>query len=310
MNLLTIRQPTHLFRSDACEHGLGGYSAEGTAWRWPLPPHLLARAHINLLEFLASIICIWLEILRGVQPESCFLSMGDSTTATGWLRKSNFKEEDEDDEETTAKLVAARHLATLLQDTRACLYAQWFRGEDNDISDSLSRDLHIQTPHLLSLLKSKFPSQVPNNFRIVVLPSEIVSWVSSLLESLPVKKERLVKHKTTGLEAGTDGQNSSKTLNTMTTHSSQNSRSLGVGLSSCAPLPKPCVKPATLASLSTPWLKAQSEPPSITWHRPSGLVTGLTHAMTTEETLTGFYNSSTKGIRISTKTQHNKKPSH
>ena len=58
MNLLTYRKPTHIYRSDACEHGLGGYSSTGKAWRLKFPPHLLGRAHINLLEFLASIICI------------------------------------------------------------------------------------------------------------------------------------------------------------------------------------------------------------------------------------------------------------
>jgi len=311
MNLLTYRQPSHLFRSDACEHGLGGYSADGLAWRWHLPNHLLSRAHINLLEFLASIICIWLDILRGkVPPQSCILSMGDSTTATGWLRKSNFQEDNEDDEETTAKLVAARHLATLIQNAQACLYAQWFKGEDNDISDSLSRDLHISPPALCDLLLLNFPSQVPNNFRIVELPSAITSWVSLLLASLPVNKARLVKHKTTKLGAGTDGSGSSKRSNTTTIPSSLASTSRGAEPYSSALLPKPCVKPATLASLSTPWLKAQSEPPLITWHRPSGLVTGLTHGSTTEETLTGFYNNSTKGTKTLTKMSHNKRPSH
>ena len=58
MNLLTYRSPTHLYRSDACEHGLGGYSAKGLAWRWEIPTHLLSIAHINFLEFLAEIICI------------------------------------------------------------------------------------------------------------------------------------------------------------------------------------------------------------------------------------------------------------
>lgn len=311
MNLVTYRQPSHLFRSDACEHGLGGYSADGLAWRWPLPTHLLSRAHINLLEFMASIICIWLDILKGnVPPQSCILSMGDSTTATGWLRKSNFQEENEDDTDTTAKLVAARHLASLIQGAEACLYAQWFKGEDNDVSDSLSRDLHISPPDLLHLLHSFFPSQVPNNFRIVDLPSEIVSWASSLLASLPVKKARLVKHKTTKLGAGTDGSNSSKTSNTMMTPTSLDSTNLGAGPFSSVPLPKPCERPATLASLSAPWLKAQSEPPSITWHRPSGLVTGLTHGLTTAETLTGFYDSSTKGTKTLTKISLNKKLSH
>ena len=197
MNILSYRSPTHLYRSDSCKHGLGGYTAQGLAWRWIIPDRLLSRAHINLLEFLASIICIWLDILEGhVLPESCLLSMGDSTTAAGWLRKSNFKEDDENDVETTVKLVAARHLATLILQAKACLYSQWFAGDENDISDSLSRDIHLSTPILTNLLKFSFPSQIPTNFRFVQLPCKIVSWVSSLLERLPVNPQRHVKHKT------------------------------------------------------------------------------------------------------------------
>ena len=56
MNLLTYRIPTHIYRSDACEHCMGGYSASGRAWRWVIPAHLQDRAHIGLLEFLGSII--------------------------------------------------------------------------------------------------------------------------------------------------------------------------------------------------------------------------------------------------------------
>ena len=58
MNLLTYCSPIHLHRSDACEYGLGGYSAKGLAWRWEIATHLLSRAHINLLEFLADIFYI------------------------------------------------------------------------------------------------------------------------------------------------------------------------------------------------------------------------------------------------------------
>jgi hypothetical protein len=48
---------------------------------------------LNLFEFLGSIIEIWVEILAGrIPPFSCLLAQGDSTSATGWLRKSNFQE--------------------------------------------------------------------------------------------------------------------------------------------------------------------------------------------------------------------------
>ena len=81
--------------------------------------------------------------------------MGDSTTAMGWLHKSNSKEEDEDDAEITAKLLAARHLASLVLDAHVCLYSPWFCGDDNDVSDSLSRDFHISTKILTLFLKTK-----------------------------------------------------------------------------------------------------------------------------------------------------------
>ena len=56
LNLIAYRKPTHLYRSDFCQRGLGGYSHEGWAWRYYLPIHLQFRASNNLLEHLASII--------------------------------------------------------------------------------------------------------------------------------------------------------------------------------------------------------------------------------------------------------------
>ena len=126
MNLLSYRVPTHVYRSDACEHGLGGYSASGKAWRLIFPSDLLSRAHINLLEFIVSIICIWIDIINNeIPPESCLLSMGDNTSAVGWLKKSNFITIDEDDQDNTAKMTAARHLARLIQSSDTLLYSQY-----------------------------------------------------------------------------------------------------------------------------------------------------------------------------------------
>ena len=116
MTLLTYCSPTHVYRSDACKHGIGGFSAEGKARRWKILDKLLSQAHINLLEFLGSIVCIWLDILdKDTPPESCLLAMGDSTTAIGWLKKSNLEEVDEEDTDTTAKILAFRWLARLVK---------------------------------------------------------------------------------------------------------------------------------------------------------------------------------------------------
>ena len=92
LNLVTYRTPTTYYRSDACEYGLGGYNIyAGRAWRFQIPPECIGRAHINTLEFLASVISIWVDIINdNVCVNDCFLSQTDSTTAAGWLKKSNF----------------------------------------------------------------------------------------------------------------------------------------------------------------------------------------------------------------------------
>ena len=129
MNFLTFCQPTHLLRSSACKFDIGGYSADGLAWRWRLPDDLIGRAHINLLEFLASVVSIWLLNIRDeLPPYSCILVMDDNTTVMGWMHKSNFIEVDESDVDMTGKLLTARHLASIVVESRTCIYSQWFPG--------------------------------------------------------------------------------------------------------------------------------------------------------------------------------------
>ena len=310
MNILTYRKPTHVYRSDACEHGLGGFSYKGRAWRWKIPTHLLGRAHINLLEFMGSIICIWLDSIEGtIEPESCLLAMGDSTTSTGWLKKSNFIERDEEDTDTTAKLLAARHLAHIVQRVKSCLYSQWFPGEDNLVADCLSRDIHLTDSQLLFLLTSHIPSQLPPNFSIVPLPSVIESWACSLLAKMPVRKQRQVRHKMSEIAAGDDGASFSTKSASTTTPISSLSTNPGPEPSSSPLLPKPCAKPATLQAVTLPWLKAQSVPPLTTWHRPSGQITGLIHDKMTEDDCRMFYNNSTEATKTKTPTSCNKKHS-
>ena len=93
MNLLAFRAPDRTYYSDSCPAGLGGYSDQGHAWRFLVPPHLQFRATNNLLEYLAAIITPWIDLLAGrLDRGDCALSMTDSTTAEGWMRKSNFEE--------------------------------------------------------------------------------------------------------------------------------------------------------------------------------------------------------------------------
>ena len=96
MNLITYRKPTHVYRSDSCPAGIGGYNHQGFAWRYYFPEDLLFRASNNLLEHIAAVITPWVDIIAGrISKGDCALSMTDSTTSAGWMRKSNFREEDD-----------------------------------------------------------------------------------------------------------------------------------------------------------------------------------------------------------------------
>ena len=61
LNLLTFRRPTHIFWSDACPSGMGGFSHHsGKAWRFEIPSEFLQAVNKlnNLLEFIASVISV------------------------------------------------------------------------------------------------------------------------------------------------------------------------------------------------------------------------------------------------------------
>ena len=143
MNLLTFHTPNIVHIGDVSEHGLGAFACHGRAWRFTIPEHLRGRAHINLLEFLTQVVSIWIDIIEGtVSKQDCILCMGDSTSAMGWLRRSNFREKDESDKEWEVKQSVARKLARLVLDSETVLYKQWFAGELNVVADSLSRDCY------------------------------------------------------------------------------------------------------------------------------------------------------------------------
>ena len=93
MNQMAFREPTH-DRSDSCPAGLGGCSHMGFAGQFYLPDDLLFRASNNLLKHILAIIMPWIDILScRLGKGDCPLSMTDSTTSEGWLRKTNFLED-------------------------------------------------------------------------------------------------------------------------------------------------------------------------------------------------------------------------
>jgi hypothetical protein len=123
-----------------------------------------------------------------IHPEDCILSQCDSTSATRWLCKSNFA----DTEDSIIQLVTARQLASIVIESNACLYSQWFPGGENIIADSLSRDCHLSDDNLTNFLISHVSHQAPFGLKMNPLPKEIYSGLICMLQNLP-EKEQLSK---------------------------------------------------------------------------------------------------------------------
>ena len=175
MNILAFRKPTHVYQSDSCPAGLGGFSHEGFAWRFLIPDNLQFRASNNLLEHIAAVITPWVDILAGrLQPLNYSLSMTNSTTSEGWLRKSNFKEDD-DMVQAQARIQAAREHASRYMNLGIRDCSQWFPGKENIVADALSCEIFLSDLELTSLLCTTVPQQIHSNFKIVPLPNEISS---------------------------------------------------------------------------------------------------------------------------------------
>jgi hypothetical protein len=283
MNLMTFREPNKIYINDASEHGLGGFATHGRAWAYIIPEKLRGRAHINLLEFLAQLVSIWIDVIeKKIEPLDCLLGMGDNTASMGWLRRSNFRENDEHDTEWIAKQKVARKLGELVLESDTTVYRQWFRGADNDVADSLSRDSYFlsNTAHELFLQKCA-PTQVPHKFKIRPVPKEICSFITSTLLLLPVQQHRLKQQKPSELAHLNVGLLSSlaSALKTSTSRDLQSTNKI----LSCLPSPKRCGKQPSLDQIKQNWWREQSTPPSHLWHRPSGQTTGLTQDWTLTE---------------------------
>jgi hypothetical protein len=164
LNLLTTREPNNILWTDACEHGLGGYSLKtGWAWRWEIPLHLRGRKLINFLEFLACVVWNMLSIEEDNPAAGyCYLSAADNTSTMGWLRKSNFVT----DGDHAAHLGLAREFTSELLRRALVNYSQWFAGEGNWVADLLSRDLVLSDHEITTIIYSRFPSQVPQSFKV------------------------------------------------------------------------------------------------------------------------------------------------
>ena len=80
--------------------------------------------------------------------------------------------------------------------TNTTLYRQWFRGADNIVADSLSRDAYFLSNKTHEIfLQHSATLQVPKGFIILPVPKEICCFVTSVLLPLPVKQHWLMQQK-------------------------------------------------------------------------------------------------------------------
>jgi len=207
LNLLTTRAPNNIVQTDACEHGLGGYSLKtGRAWRWEIPLNLQGRKSINFLEFLACVVGIILSIEEDDPAAGyCYLSATDNTSAMGWLRKSNFVS----DCDHAAHLGHARELTSKLLRRALMNYSQWFAGEDNWVADLLSRDLVSSDKEITTIINSRFPSQLPKSFKVSPLPAKISSFLSYWVQLQTLPRGSPAKHTAKSTPPGDGGSSSS-----------------------------------------------------------------------------------------------------
>jgi hypothetical protein len=127
--------------------------------------------------------------------EASILALGDNTSAIGWLFKTSRLEMHKEELGYTAHLMVARKVATLVLEANCCLASQHLAGSRNDVADLLSfwgnvrnkpNPVAFDDPPdeiLTERFHSLFHDQIPQDFKVSPLPSEISSWITQVLQT-------------------------------------------------------------------------------------------------------------------------------
>jgi len=305
INLVVRRKPDHVRRTDACEYGIGGYSVTtGLAWRWELPEDLRYTVHINFLEFLSCVIDLKFAYYHGeFEPGDCILSMGDSTTAAGWLHRSNFMSDDNH----AIHRDLARELGLETLRYKICNYSLWFAGRLNVVGDACSRMHALTADAFTNYIKFKFPTQVPDNFRVLALPSELSSeaesWVRRQMQASQLRKGLTPNE----IWPGPDGNCSASSPDSVITYFSLDSEE-SKNITCSAPLLN-ISETANIPNLEQiQSLKEVAERRSGLYLRPLSTKTKTTPAKTPTERLRSFYYDNTKASSLKTSPSSNNRP--
>ena len=309
INILVSRVPDRIIRTDACEHGLGGFSlTTGRAWRWEIPVEIRLTKSINFLEFLACVagILVSLSEETDVAAGDCYLSLGDNTSSLGWLRRSNFAKAD-DDQASHSGL--ARYYAMIMAEQGVCSTSQWFAGKENEAADFLSREPHETDLFLTASTLTRFPEQVSPDFRVSPLPPQIISlldyWVRHTHETTALPPRLTVARPI----IGKTGSSFSSELNSLGIPSSSDSIATTKTASwGHSPTPSASKHIPKVQKEMLNWLRAPAKPLFTRYARPSSMRDDPTHPWTQTGRLRSFYTASFEATPTRTRRQNNKKP--
>ena len=210
INLLVTRTPTRLAWSDSCPFGLGGYTLSGWAWRLRIPFGCVFRGDDtvnNALEFLGmsvSVLLLLIEAAESKEEYPCLMVLGDNTSAISWIFRSGRIHKSS--RYYKAVKMIARYTARSVMDAGAKLCSQHLAGESNTVADILSFEGDCRSK--VEPLTSDSPADdvltqrihlthsqvIPSGFKIRPLPTEVVSFVCSVLQTLArswIPKEKL-----------------------------------------------------------------------------------------------------------------------
>ena len=126
----------------------------------------------------------------------------------------------------------------------------------------------------MKILKLTAPTQVLENFKIRPVSKNICSFITSIMQILSVKQQRLLQQKSSKLALSNVGVISCL-ASELEKPASENFPSSSKTVS-CRPSLNLCKKQISLEKIKMNWWKEQSVPTYHIWHRHSGQKTGHT----------------------------------
>ena len=178
--------------------------------------------------------------------------------------------------------------------SKYCLYSQWFKGKQNEVSDSLSHNHHLSDTYLTFLITSAFPLQLLNMLLIKPLLSKIISWLTLLLQKQTEKNMQSPKRpQRSSLGHGIATLNTVTQLESVTSFLATCWEKIN-NITSRVVSYKQCEKQGSVMSNSVNWPNPPSTLLWTTWLRPFGLMASLIQDMTKIENWLTFFNANSK----------------